>query len=505
MVGKFARGGAAHTKERLKLNLDADIGDGMILRDIFNTDAVGLYRSYARRVAGEVALAQYGVMGKKGLAELRKAAEISGASVDDMKAFDQISAEFLNAPFGDHNHVWMDNMRTLTGAARLGGMGFTQAAEYGNAIAALGVTRMFNTIGSFKRMSDEVMSLAKGKGSGNEILKDIDTLGGDIGLDDYYMTRAFDISDNDVHLYDAERLGVISKAIRATGHGMRIASFHRRIVAVQTRSMAEQIARKAMRFIKEGKEDKALADMGFTPDLVTAIRDNMDNMATFNAKGELTKLDLMKSGLSGHHVASMRDAIERGAGQIIQRTYIGETGKWAHDGLLKTLFQFRTFSLTSVEKQWGRNVMNYGAAMSFVTMVGAASFALPIYLARLQLNALGRSEADREKYLTENMTPMKMGRAVLNYVSVAGLAGDAADVAIGFGEDFGLVAKEDGLATGARGQGRGGLLGSVLAPSVGMTNDIWQGVHGNGKKFMSSMPGSRHPLIIPLVNGMTAD
>ena len=56
-----------------------------------------------------------------------------------------------------------------------------------------------------------------------------------------------------------------------------------------------------------------------------------------------------------------------------QRTYVGETGAWAHSGLLKLLAQFRTFSLTSVEKQWGRNVHNYGALKSVIPALLAGS------------------------------------------------------------------------------------------------------------------------------------
>lgn len=110
LMGKFARGGADFTKRRLKLNLQAKIDDGMVLRDLFNTDLSGLYRGYARRVAGEVSLAQYGIMGKKGLNELRKAITSSGGTADDMKAFDQIASEFLNTPFGSNNHRYMDNI-----------------------------------------------------------------------------------------------------------------------------------------------------------------------------------------------------------------------------------------------------------------------------------------------------------------------------------------------------------------------------------------------------------
>lgn len=506
MMGKYSRGGAGHTKGRLRLDLTADIDDGMKLRDLFVTDIADLYRSYARRVSGEVALAQFGVMGRKGLNVLRTAMQANGAKAPELEAFDQIAAEMLNTPFGTHNAVWMDNVRTLTSAARLGGMAFTQIAEYGNGLAAVGIGRVFSAISGMKGMSDDVARLAKGGRTANPILADIDTLGGPIGLDDYQMTRAFDIKDNAIQLYGQERLGVISKAIRLAGHAHVIASGHRRIVAIQTRGMAEQIARKAVTYIRNGKEDRALADMGFTPELRSAIAENMDQIAKFDSKGRLLELNLRNGALDGQKMMLLRDAVERGASQIIQRTYIGETGKWAHDGLLKLLLQFRTFSITSVEKQWGRSVHNHGAVHAFTSLMGAMSFALPIYLARVQMATLGMSEDKRAEHLDRSLTPFAMSRATLNYASASGILGDVLDLSTGFASDFGMIDPDLAPNTGAmRNAGGSGLVGGVVAPGVGLANDLWKGVHGDGKRLAKAMPGANLPYVHPLITGATSE
>lgn len=503
-MGRYSRGGASHTKKRLRLNMAEEIGDGMTLGDLFVTDIPQLYRSYARRVAGEVALAQYGVLGKKGLNEMRKAIEVTGGTADDLKAFDQIAAEFLNMPFGEHNHAYLDNIRTATSLARLGGMGFTQAAEYANGLAAVGYGRTLSAIGSFNRLRKEVGMLKKGGEAKNPILQSIDTLGGPLGMDDFTLTRMFDVRDNDVQLYNTESLGVFSRALRAGGHMQAMASGHRMIVATQTRGMAEQVIHKAVRYIRDGVEDKALLDMGFTPDLRAAIKANMDKIAEFDSSGRLVKLDLLKGSLSPRQMMTMRDAVERGASQIIQRTYIGETGAWAHDGLLKLLFQFRTFSITSVEKQWGRNVNNHGALKSAMYLLGAMSFAAPIYLARAHTYSATMPRKDREEYLDRALNPLQVGRATLNYASASGLLGDILDVGAGFASDFGLV--DDSLVPfGARGQGRGGLVGGVIAPGIGLANDLWQGVHGNGERLAKALPGANLPYVAPLVTGLSSD
>lgn len=507
LMGKFSRGGADFTKQRLRLKLDADLGDGMKLRDLFNSDISSLYRGYARRAAGEVALGQYGIMGKKGLNELRKALSATGGSVDDLKAFDQIAAEFLNSSFGEHNHRYMDNMRVATSVARLGGMGFTQFAEYGNALSALGIHRTFAAIGALPRMVREVGQLAKGGEPANPILASIDTLGGHIGLDEYNLTRMFDVKDNDIQVYSTDNLGIASRGLRGIAHIQAGLTGQRMITAVQTRAMAEQIVRKAIQYIKDGTESVALADMGVSPELAGRLRADLPNIATFDGAGKLDRLDLLKSKMEGTHVMEFRDAIERGSSQIIQRTYIGETGKWAHNGLLKMLLQFRTFGVTSVEKQWGRGVHNYGAIKASMYLLGAMSFAVPIHIARVQAKMLGMSRSEREKYADQNLTVPALARATINYASASGLLGDVLDIGGGFasglGGDGGKALAQNVGVRGTKGQNQ--LLGGVVAPGVGLVEDVWDGVHGNGKKLVDVLPGSNLPYVQPIINGVTAD
>lgn len=509
ILGKFSRGGAAHTKKRIRLDLSADIGDGMQLKDLFVRDMPTLYRSYARRVAGEVALAQYGIMGKKGLDVLAKALDATGAGPKEMEAFEQIAAEFLNTPYGNYNHVWMDNLRVATSAARLGGMGFTQFAEWGNAIPALGVRAAMNGVASMPRLMSEVRAIAKGAKTPNPILQSIDTMGGHLGMEDYNLTRMFDVRDNDIEIYGSEGMGVGTRMIRAGSHGVMIASGHRMMVAVQTRAMAEQIIRKAVKFAKAGDADTALEDMGITASLRAAMREDMDNIATFNAKGELESLDLLKAkALKPHQVAELTQAIERGAGQIIQRTFTGETGKWAHNGFLKLLFQFRTFSLVSVEKQWGRNVHNYGAMKSFVYLAATASFAVPIYLSRLQANMLAMPEEKREDYWEQNAKPLMIARAVMNYASASGLSGDILDLGAGFASQWGGDWGERFLNEhyDVRGKRSDQFIGGVVAPGAGLVQDTWGAIMNRSPKQLArSLPGGNLPYVSPFLSPAAAE
>lgn len=506
-IGKFSRGGAQHTKQRFRLDLNADLGEGMKLRDLYNTDMVALFRGQSRRVAGEAALARFGIMGKHGLAQARKAAEVTGASAHDMEAFDQVAAEFLNTPFGSHNHLYMDNARLATSVSRLGGMGVTQFAEYGNGLAAVGAHGTLEAIGGFRRLAAEVHSFAKGGKADNPLLNSLDEMGGPIGLDDYQQSRLFTTPDNDIPMYGAETLGLGTRSLRGAAHLQSVLSAWRMITAVQTRGFSEQMLKRTVRYVKSGGEDAALRDIGITPELQARLAANLSNIAGFTSGGKLSHFDIHAGDLTNHEMNTLRTAIERSASQIIQRTYVGETGKWAHDGALKILAQFRTFSITSVEKQWGRNVKNYGALKSATYLLGAMSVAAPIYIARVYGKMIGMTESDKQAYAQKNLSAYAIGRATMNYASSSGLVGDVMD--FGTGAYSSLTGDEAGLAdfTGAGGKGSGGgkLLGGMIAPSIGLINDLASGlsdIHSPSgrKKLIRALPGAAHPAMLPLLN-----
>lgn len=512
ILGKFSRGGSGYTKGRLNLNLDEDLGNGLKLADLFNQDAIGLYRSYARRVSGEVALGQYGIYGTKGMKLVKEVAQRTGATGKELEALDQLTAELLNTPFGlAKRQPALDNLRMMTSAARLGGMLFPQLGEYANAVASVGVRGALSRIPSMPRLVREVGMLKKGQVSKNELLGSIDTLGGDIGLDDYYMSRMFDIKDNAVEMYNDQSVGIVGKMIRGGSHGVAVLSGHRTLVSVQTRGMAEQIVRKAIGYIKDGKESAALLDMGFTPKVQQTIRDNMDRIATFDSKGRLQKLDLMEAEGDLGDIMAFRDAVERGAGQIIQKTYAGERGPWAHNDFLKLLFQFRTFSLTSIEKQWGRQKAVgavqggiAGAVRPYAVLMGAMSFALPIHMARLNLQTVGMSRSEREKFVEERMNVAALTRATLNYASAAGLLGDFYDIGISTVAGSGLMDKETAKALTGAGQGRQSASGIV--PGIGLADDLMKGtVGGDYARLLKTLPGNNLPYVTPLVHGITPD
>lgn len=491
-MGRFSRGGASHTKKRLDLDLTERIqtGDGrsFAMIDAFDTDQASLYMQYARRVSGDVALTQYGVHGEAGMKTLRKAMEYGPdgkrATADEMQAFDQIAAEFFGRPMNGSGNKHLGNLRMLTAASRLGGMAFTQFAEMANSVALLGVTGAIKYVG---RMPGLISDVAKGKPS--ELLSSIEQIGGPLGMDHRVV---FPYQEpNDIKVFGRDSFNTFDRIVRAGSNALPWLSGWHMVHAAQVRGISEQIVHKSMRYIRNGEQNDALTSMGISPDMAARLRKDLDKFAEFDEAGTLVALDLTKA--TDHAaVSEFVQAIHRGGKQIIQGTYIGETGAWAHSDLLRMLVQFRSFSITSMEKQWSRQRADVGTAKAFGLLAGQMAFALPIHLSRVAINATGRK--DSEEYLETQLHPAMLARAVLNYTSISGLGGDVLDAGASF------TGYE---ASGVR-SGSSSALGNI--PSLGYLESAAKVFkQRDAREAIRMLPGGNLPFLTPVVNAATQE
>jgi hypothetical protein len=257
--------------------------------------------------------------------------------------------------------------------------------------------------------------------------------------------------------------------------------------------MAEQIVLKMARYSRTGQADNALRDMGITPELQQAI--NASGAATFDAKGNPTGFDLTKIPDADQREA-IAQAVWRGTQQIIQGTFIGERGAWAHDGLLKLFTQFRTFSLTAMEKQTSRQYRVFGAHALFGSFVGAAAVGYAIYSARTYINSLGRE--DQDEYLEKAFEPLRVAQGLTNYIGITGLAGDF------LGAGMSAVGINPQTRQGTESE----FIGNYVAPSLALVDDAWKAVDGifaqdpgkTAEQASRILPFSRVPYIVPFFN-----
>lgn len=427
------RAGMGHTKKRLDLDLREELRPGLRLADVYVTDPLALARSYGRRTAGTVALTESGIHGIRGVRQLREAAGVpvetgTTPTAAEFDAFDRVMAEILGTRVaGQVVSAGATNLALGVSLQRLGGLVFTQAAETFQLLHHLGLRSTLSGISSLPRMLGEVGRLKKGQASNNHILTSIEQYGGEIGTENYKMVAPLDAPDSRVEQY-MEQAGVVPRLLRGGGHLQSKISGFRGLMAAQHRMAAEQITMRAARFIRDGGDDIALRDMGFTPDVVASMKADLPNVAKWDASGNLQSFDLTQ--VSDPRTAeAFVQAVHRGTSQIIQGTFIGERNKWMHNDYLRLMLQLRTFGLTAVEKQWGRTRMNHSYSYAAGLLLGQMALTLPIHMARVNAAAIGRE--DREKYLKDNLNPAALVRATMNYTSLSGLTGDVLEVGSG--------------------------------------------------------------------------
>lgn len=510
---RFTRGAAGHTKSRIDMDYSKQYDDGagnsFALVDFIDNDMNGLYRRYAQRTAGDVALAKYGVMGENGAQVLREAMLRTGADQKTLNAYDQFIAEMTGKKFGVGDPQLVQNARMLTNLSRMGGAVFPQMGAYIDAVVGLGVSRGLRAAGSLNKMRKEVQALARGEKVDNPILGGFEGIGPEFGVADYRIFGMFDTADM-VDIAGKEKIGVITKAIRGGSNMQRVLSGHRWVTAAQTRGIADQIVRKAARFIKEGGEDVSLRDMGITEEMAKTLKSRFSKIATFDKNGELASFDPRKldvHDIDGRKAAiEFRDTILRGTNQIMNKEFAGEVGKWAHNGWLKMLFQFRTFSMVAQQKSFNRILHTHGAAKLTGLLLGGMAVAAPIHMARVGLKASLMNEADRDEFIEKNMHPMALGRASMNYLAAMGLWADVVEsgsgLAAGWSDAFGFDLPDGLSPTGGRMMKDTDLIGGTIAPSLGVINDLGQGVMGKPDKLWKTAPFASLPYIQPVLMGI---
>lgn len=500
-----ARAGIGNTKKRLDLDLRREFVPGRKMLDVYVDDPLILARSYARRVAGNVALTEQGILGIRGVRELREAAATSigdndRATLEELESYDRVMSEVLGTPVaGQVVSAGASNLQLLVSLQRLGGLVFTQAAEQFNMLHHLGLRSSLAGISSLPRMLGEVGRLKRGAPSGNSILTSIEAYGGEIGTDNYKMVAPLDPPEARLEDY-VKQTGIVGRLLRSGGHLQAKLSFFRGLMSAQHRAAAEQIVMRAARFIRDGGDNAALADMGFDADVVAAMKADLPRVARWDSAGNLQSFDLTR--VSDPRIAeAFVQAVHRGTSQIIQGTFIGERSKWLHNDYMRLMLQLRTFGITATEKQMQRTAMIHGGGFQGYAYVGGLmlaqmALAMPIHAARVQLASWGRE--DRDKFIKDNLSPAALVRASMNYSSITGLTGDVLE----------LTSAMAGGWLGAEGQemigARTGQASSVgrLIPVAGTIDTAFKVASGQADLHttLRQLPFSNLPYVAPMLS-----
>lgn len=502
----LSKAGQGHTKHRLDVDLLAELPNGKRVIDFYETDSLNMMRRYVARTSGTVALTEFGIHGATGVRHLRRAISESGdleerATQQELDAFDRVMGEILNGHIEGEKAVrWASNLAMLVRVQRLGSLVFTQFAETMNMVHHLGLTTTLKGIASLPQIMGEVGRVKRGAPRSRHILTDIELWGGDIGMENYQLRIPVEAPDDRLAEY-AKDAGVGTRILAGLQHAQGKITGFRRLMAAQHRMVAEQIVMKAARYVRDGKNDIYLRDMGLNDELIAHLRTNLDRIASWDDSGRLTRFDITALP----NVAAVEEFVQlvhRGTAQIIQGTFVGERTAWMHNDYMKLLAQLRTFGITAMEKQWSRTarlngsgVSGYGAAA--MILVAQMALILPIHLARVHAASIGRE--DQEEYIEKNLAPAALVRATANYASMSGLLGDFIEVVNGAatgwsGEEDLLGGRYPNQLTVA---GVVPALGSVDAASKlflqgqALENPYWA---------LKQLPGANIPYVIPFLN-----
>lgn len=280
------------------------------------------------------------------------------------------------------------------------------------------------------------------------------------------------------------------RLLRGGGHLQAKLSGHRLLHSVQQRGMSEQIVKKMLRYIRDGGDDIALDQMGITADIRLALRAELPTIAKFDASGN-------PAGFEAHKISdpelrkAVIQAVWRGTNQIIQGTFVGERGKWAHDGWLKLLTEFRSFSIVSMEKQWGRQRNSHGKFKAYGMAMGLMSMAIPIHYARVYAASIGRE--DQEAFIEKRTDSYHTARAVMGYAAMLGVAPDMVDF---------LTAVAPEALTGPQPPAGRDAVGGMLLPSASTVNDIYKAMQDptDPNKALRALPMGNLPYLVPFFN-----
>ena len=504
-ANKLRAGAMSHTKKRLKLDLSAEYAPGKPLMELYHTDIPSLLKGQAERVGGEVALTQSGIMGAAGLKMIEDALSFKpagmtpGAHKKMMEAFQQTAAEMLDRPWRNESGQvqWANRAMQANTLSSQGGMGFAQLQEGVNIGLTLGIGHAMHSLSSVPQLIGEIKRMARGEKVENSILHSMEQFGGggEFGMADYKMALKLDDPSKVHTAVGQDGINMLDRGLRLGARALSVISFHRMATAVQVRSAALEITSKALRYIKEGTDNKALADMGFTPEVRAAIKADIDKAVVWNGNS-IKSFDITK--ITDTEAASaFVTAVHRGSRQIIQGSFVGEKHRWQHTMLGRMATQFRTFPLVAMEKQLGRNRATHGAAAVLGMVLAALPFVMTIQAGRVLLGSVGREDSD--KYIDERMSPEALTRASLNYIGILGLIPDVVN-----GLTTMLPDEVDQALGGAAG-GRHGQKGlSAVVPIVGWGDKVVRAATNEGAKKVSPLlsvtPLNNTPLLAPLTN-----
>ncbi|KAF1043425.1 MAG: hypothetical protein GAK35_02209 [Herbaspirillum frisingense] len=402
-------------RERREFDLNRQDANGRSMMDYLDTDVGRMVSNATSKYAGTVALAKAGLRDATDRIALKDALRNDGAAPEEIDNIDFLMRSLADE-LGNKEMGAAKLLRQAAHFSMMGGLGFNAVADLGSVAATVGVKGFMKSLAGARLNPD------------SPLIRELNrTMPSVMGMDHrfhIYDTTASRVQPDNLlaqgttfnRVMDAG--GQMVNTLSGMKHVNQMA--HNGYLPVMLEDMLDAIHGK-----DGGLTPARLADTGLFGETVTKIKAELDKHAPNRKRGDDINLD----NWDDQSVADdFKNAVHRAAGQSLQRSFVGETPRWMSEGVVGSVMsQFKRFGITAAEKQAARNAFigdaNAVTGMAFATAWGAA-----LYYAKTLAKTVGMDETQREKYMQENMSGVKLATGVMVMVNMSGLLPDAADL-----------------------------------------------------------------------------
>lgn len=461
----------SHKRARPRMLLDEGVtvalrnADGTVedyrFADLLEEDAEQLVNSYIFSMSGAIGLARNGINTNKKnsgieyiISEMKKEAQkkrIPAEDVDEMEQaiqfmYDGITGRLQNRK-DVSNKVREANVafRAFSFAVNMGMSGMSSLMEISNALFEYSFMTLIKSVPAYRNL---ITRLSDGSADENLVQELIDGLGmgQEVALGNWNGVTRLDTEDVGSRIISPERAwtGKRGWSTRALDSGSKGTQWAQRKVAYWSglTGVTQTLRRLSMvNFTNEwalkGAKGKLpfsktkMNQLGLTDEMAEKIRLTMiSNVVEKNANGTVKKLNLKDWD------DDVREAFQaagfKEARQNVQESNIATQNKWMRSTEMgKTLFQFLSFTMSSLDQQTSRLAVRARDKDVAVAKIMLSAFMMGslMYAARTHLNAAGRS--DRDEYIQQQMQPHKLVFGSLQQIGAASLFSYVLQVASG--------------------------------------------------------------------------
>jgi hypothetical protein len=501
---------SSRAKTSMHINVESSM-DGVSVHELLNTNISELSEHYFREAAGGAAMARHGfktyaqamnmvnttraIAGRRGLHADRARDE----ALMLKQGIDMIYGKSIEENPRGKIEIGTRRAREFTTLMRLGQLGFAQFPEAARAISKLGLVTVLKSVPGtavFRRRAARI----GGKSSGALLepeLRELEEAFGYIGEDSYLS--AINVRHDDFG--EGQAFGglrrVLDNALAAGSKLNGIMSGFQAIQGGMEKIVARGIKRRFVEMAEGTRSFKSMDmveagwDDAFVKEFTAWMKANPAH-AEFNGKTiRLMNLKNMPPDMSERLGVGM----QRLSARMVQRQYVGDTSAWMNQWLGKTLTQFRSFSIVSMEKQLLHDVRG-DKVQGAQTLLWSVFLGYTAYGTQTYLNAIGKEDPDA--YIDDKMSMENASWGVFNKMP------QTASISLGgdFFATLGMMPEgmtASGNRYGFRTMAAGGAVPALGAAgdAVDSFNEVMNLLKGDG---YSAQDADRARKLIPLMN-----